>query len=223
MSWIFPKGSLWVLYDPDRLKPQEFYDRIKDFDANAILVGTSFSEGGVCEKVKKLKDLTDLPLILFPGSIYQLCEYYDYVLFLSLISGRNPEYLIGEHVKAAPLIKKMNLKVIPTAYILIDGGTYTATEYISNTKPIPRDKHELVIAHCLAAKYLGFHAIYLEAGSGAVLSVPYELIRMVKSEVDLPVIVGGGIRSKEQVNKYFNSGADVVVVGTALEDDDWEN
>jgi putative glycerol-1-phosphate prenyltransferase len=219
--WELGSGKIWVLYDPDKLEVEEFYRNIRGLnDLGAILVGTSFSEGDICPKVKKLKELSDYPVILFPGSVYQLCPYYDYVLFLSLISGRNPEYLIGEHVKAAPLIKKFNLRVIPTAYLLIDGGTYTATEFITNTKPLPRNKFDLILAHCLAAKYLGFSAIYLEAGSGAILNVPYEVVNLVKEEVGLPLIVGGGIRLREQVDKYFSSGADIVVIGSAFEDDD---
>jgi geranylgeranylglyceryl phosphate synthase len=219
--WDLGSGKVWVLYDPDKLEVEDFYGKVKDLEGlGAILVGTSFSEGDICPKVKRLKEISDYPVILFPGSVYQLCPYYDYVLFLSLISGRNPEYLIGEHVKAAPLIKKFNLKVIPTAYILIDGGTYTSTEFITNTKPIPRNKHDLILAHCLAAKYLGFSAIYLEAGSGAILNVPYEVVSLVKREVGLPLIVGGGIRLREQIEEYFSIGADVVVIGSAFEDND---
>ena len=219
--WDLGSGKVWVLYDPDKLEVEDFYGKVKDLKGlGAILVGTSFSEGDICPKVKRLKEISDYPVILFPGSVYQLCPYYDYVLFLSLISGRNPEYLIGEHVKAAPLIKKFNLKVIPTAYILIDGGTYTSTEFITNTKPIPRNKHDLILAHCLAAKYLGFSAIYLEAGSGAILNVPYEVVSLVKREVGLPLIVGGGIRLREQIEEYFSIGADVVVIGSAFEDND---
>jgi phosphoglycerol geranylgeranyltransferase len=220
--WPFKGKGVWVLYDPDRLSPEAFLSRLKrvreGLNISAILVGTSFLEGDICGAVKTLKDGTDVPVILFPGSHYQLCPYYDYVLFISLISGRNPEYLIGEHVKAAPRIRRLGLRVIPTAYILVDGGTYTATEFVSNTKPIPRDKTELILAHSLAAKYLGFSALYLEAGSGAVLSVPLKAVEVVKEEVGLPLIVGGGIRLKEEVEEYLSKGADVVVIGTAIED-----
>ncbi len=222
--WEFGSHKIWVLYDPDRMGVEDFYDKVVSLGdlVGAILVGTSFLEGDICPKVKALKDLSKFPVILFPGSHYQICPYYDYVLFLSLISGRNPEYLIGEHVKASPMIKRYNLKVISTAYLLIDGGVYTSTEFITNTKPLPRNKYDLILSHCLAAKYLGFSAIYLEAGSGAILSVPYEVVKIVKEEVGLPLIVGGGIRLKKQIENYFKSGADIVVVGTAIEDDDRE-
>jgi len=220
--WPFREKGVWLLYDPDRLSVDSFLSRLRKIrghlSVNAVLVGTSFLEGDMCGAVERLKEALDIPIILFPGSHYQLCPHYDYVLFLSLISGRNPEYLIGEHVKAAPRIRKLGLKVIPTAYLLIDGGTYTATEFVSNTKPIPRDKTELILAHTLAAKYLGFSAVYLEAGSGAILSVPTEAVEVVKREVGLPLIVGGGIRSREEIDEYLSIGADVVVIGTAVED-----
>lgn len=222
--WPFKGKGTWLLYDPDRLSPEAFLSRYRDLaekvGVKAVLVGTSFLEGDICGAVEELKGGLDVPLLLFPGSHYQLCPHYDYVLFLSLLSGRNPEYLIGEQVKAAPTIKRLGLKVIPTAYLLIDGGTYTATEFVSNTKPIPREKTELILAHALAAKYLGFAAVYLEAGSGAILSVPLKAVEVVKREVGLPLIVGGGIRSKEEVEEYLNRGADVVVIGTAVEDGD---
>ena len=222
--WPFEGKGVWLLYDPDRLSPEGFLERFRrvreGLDVRAALVGTSFLEGDICEAVRQLKRGLDVPLILFPGSHYQLCAEYDYVLFLSLLSGRNPEYLIGEHVKAAPMVKRLGLKVIPTAYLLIDGGTYTATEFVSNTKPIPRDKTELILAHALAAKYLGFSAVYLEAGSGAVLSVPLRAVETVKRETGLPLIVGGGIRTSEEVEEYLSKGADVVVIGTAVEDGD---
>ncbi len=216
--------SVWLLYDPDRLGVEDFLERLErlkgELPLGAVLVGSSFVEGDVCDKVKSLKERVSLPLILFPGSCYQLCPHYDWVLFLSLISGRNPEYLIGEHVKAAPIVKRYNLKVIPTAYILVEGGAYTAVEFVSGTKPIPREKTELILAHALAALYLGFRAVYLEAGSGAILSVPLKAVKTVKGEVGLPLIVGGGIRWKGEVEDYFAAGADVVVIGTAVEDGD---
>ncbi len=222
--WPFKEKGVWLLYDPDRLSPEGFLERFRSLKGSlgvrAVLVGTSFLEGDICGAVRRLKEGLDVPLILFPGSHYQLCAEYDYVLFLSLLSGRNPEYLIGEHVKAAPMIKRLGLKVIPTAYLLIDGGTYTATEFVSNTKPIPRDKTEIILAHSLAAKYLGFSAVYLEAGSGAVLSVPLEAVEVVKRETGLPLIVGGGIRTSDEVRTYLSGGADVVVIGTAVEDGD---
>ncbi len=222
--WPFEGKGVWLLYDPDRLSPEGFLERFgrvrERLNVRAVLVGTSFLEGDICGAVRRLKGGLTVPIILFPGSHYQLCREYDYVLFLSLLSGRNPEYLIGEHVKAAPMVKRLGLKVIPTAYLLIDGGTYTATEFVSNTKPIPRDKTELILAHALAAKYLGFSAVYLEAGSGAVLSVPLRAVEVVKRETGLPLIVGGGIRTSEEVDTYLSKGADVVVIGTAVEDGD---
>ncbi|NPA80483.1 MAG: phosphoglycerol geranylgeranyltransferase [Thermotogae bacterium] len=220
--WPFSGKGVWLLYDPDRLEPEDFVERLAEvrakLDVGGVLVGSSFLEGDICGAVRRVKALLDLPLILFPGSHYQLCGDYDYVLFLSLLSGRNPQYLIGEQVRAAPLIKRLGLKVIPTAYILVEGGTYTATEFVSNTKPIPREKTELIVAHALAGKYMGFAAVYLEAGSGAILSVPLEAVRRVKEETGLPLIVGGGIRASEEVAEFHDAGADIVVIGTALED-----
>lgn len=166
-----------------------------------------------------LRAHTKLPIILFPGSIYQLSAQADALLFLSLISGRNPELLIGQHVLAAPRIKRMQLEVIPTGYMYIDGGCPTSVGYMSNTQPIPANKPEIARATALAGKYLGHKVIYLDAGSGAKQPVTQAMIEAVRSETEeLPLIVGGGIRSQEQAAAALQAGADCIVVGNSLEE-----
>lgn len=166
-----------------------------------------------------LRAHTKLPIILFPGSIYQLSAQADALLFLSMISGRNPELLIGQHVLAAPRIKRLQLEVIPTGYLYIDGGTTSSVGYMSNTQPIPADKPEIAQATALAGKYLGHKLIYLDAGSGAKNPVNATMIAAVRKEIgDLPLIVGGGIRRPEQAIKALEAGADCIVVGNSLEE-----
>jgi len=149
----------------------------------------------------------------------QLTSHADAILFMSLISGRNPNYLISEQVKAAPLIQKQGLEPIPTGYLLIDGGTQTSVSFISNTTPIPRDKCEIAWAHALAGQYLGMQLIYLEAGSGAKTPVPDLMISSVKKQVSVPIIVGGGIRSPETARQKVEAGADFIVTGNVIEKD----
>ena len=156
-------------------------------------------------------------MILFPGNNYQLCEEADALLLLSLISGRNPEYLIGQHVVAAPLIKESGIEAIPTGYLLIDGGKISTTSYITQTVPIPADKPDVAVATALAGEQLGLKLIYLEAGSGAANPVSAEMISAVKKNVSLPLIVGGGIRSGAQAEAACQAGADIIVVGNILE------
>ena len=149
----------------------------------------------------------------------QLTSYADAIFFMSLISGRNPNYLISEQVKAAPLIQKQGLEPIPTGYLLIDGGTQTSVSFISDTTPIPRDKYEIAWAHALAGQYLGMQLIYLEAGSGAEIPVPDPMISSVKKQVSVPIIVGGGIRSPETAQQKVEAGADFIVTGNVIEKD----
>jgi len=215
------KGVL-ALLDPDRIpriKLQDFINGIGKFkEVKGFLVGTSLLISHDFDNfVKKVKSLTTIPVLIFPGSSLQISPYADAILFLSLVSGRNPELLIGEHVKAAPLIKKLGIEVIPTGYILIESGRTTAVEFMSNTKPIPREKPEIAVAHAIAAELLGMKLIYLEAGSGAPNPVPPELVRKIREEVSLPILVGGGIRNRKDVEKILISGADYVVIGTQFE------
>jgi len=212
-----------LLLDPDKVEAG-FYDelerKIRSFDPGIFFVGGSFSGSGRADAVvEELKQKTAKPVILFPGDYAQLTPRADAVLFLSLLSGRNPEYLAGQQVKAAPVIRRMQLPVIPTAYLLVDGGTLSTVQYITQTLPIPADKIDLAVATALAGQYLGMQLVYLEAGSGAINPVPVEMLRAVSRAVQIPVIVGGGIRDLASVDTYFEAGANGVVVGTLFEND----
>lgn len=210
-----------ILVDPDKHDEESLRqlaslanDRVVDF----ILVGGSLVLGSVDETVHALKGKTNLPIVLFPGNVLQISPNADGILFLSLISGRNPEFLIGNHVIAAPVLKKIDLEIIPTGYILIENGRTTAVEYMSNTKPIPADKIDLVVATAMAGEMLGHKMIYLEAGSGALEPVNTSMIREVKKNTGIPLIVGGGIHTPEQVRQIYDAGADIIVVGSVMED-----
>jgi phosphoglycerol geranylgeranyltransferase len=209
-----------ILVDPDKHDEESLQqlagltnDRVIDF----ILVGGSMVSGSVYETVHALKRKTNLPILLFPGNVLQISPNADGILLLSLISGRNPEFLIGNHVIAAPVLKKMNLEIIPTGYILIENGRTTAVEYVSNTKPIPADKIDLTVATAMAGEMLGHKMLYLEAGSGALEPVNSSMIREVKNNTGIPLIVGGGIHTTEQVRQIYDAGADIIVVGSVLE------
>jgi phosphoglycerol geranylgeranyltransferase len=185
-----------------------------------ILAGGSLISNPIDHVVSILKENTDVPVFLFPGNAMQISENADGIFLLCLISGRNPEYLIGNHVIAAPVLKKIGLEIIPTSYILIENGRLTSVEYISNTKPIPADKAELAVATALAGEMLGHKLLYLEAGSGAIEPVKTKLISEVKRNVSIPMIVGGGILKPDQVKAIYDAGADAIVIGTALELDE---
>ena len=189
------------------------------YQVDFILVGGSLISSPIDQTVDILKKETSRPVILFPGNILQICNNADGILLLCLISGRNPEYLIGNHVIAAPLLKKSNLEIIPTGYILIENGRLTSVEYISNTKPIPADKIDLVVATALAGEMLGHRLLYLEAGSGAIEPVKTNLVTEVKKNISIPLIVGGGIQHPDQIRALYHAGADIIVVGTAFEND----
>lgn len=212
--------QLAVLIDPDKATPERIAHLCQMFAEarpDLIFVGGSLVMSEVEAVVCQLKTLTDVPVVLFPGNASQLAKGADAVLFLSLISGRNPEYLIGQHVNAAPLIRQMRMESIPTGYMLIDGGTHTAVEYISGTQPIPSEKSDIAVATAMAGEMLGLKMLYLEAGSGAQSAVPCHMIERVKKSVDIPIIVGGGLRTPEAVDAACKAGADIVVVGTAIE------
>ena len=169
--------------------------------------------------VKVLKSLMSIPVVLFPGSPSQVCEEADALLFLSVISGRNPEHLIGQHVQAAPMIKKLGIETIGTGYMLVDGGVTTTATYMSGALPIPHHKSEIAAATAMAGEMLGLQAFYMDAGSGAQLPISTEMIQTVSQSVNQPLIVGGGIRSIQGFLGAHDAGADVVVIGTALERD----
>lgn len=212
---------LAILLDPDKTCCEEIpaiSERIGKLNANFIFVGGSFVENGITAIfVKTLKQHTKIPVILFPGDYSQVTNNADGLLFLSLLSGRNPEYLIEQQIKAVPFLKNSTLEIIPTGYILIDGGTNSSVLKISKTLPISNNNVELTVATAVAGMYKGKQLIYLEAGSGAITPVNAELISEVKKNISIPLIVGGGIRTKEHLNSAYKNGADIVVIGTAFE------
>lgn len=212
---------LAILLDPDKTsleKLPEIASRIENLKANFIFVGGSFVENGITDLfVKTLKNNTKIPVVLFPGDFSQLTNYADALLFLSLLSGRNPEYLIEQQIKSVPFLKNSSLEIIPTGYILIDGGTNSSVLKRSNTKPILQENIQLAVDTAVAGMYKGKQLIYLEAGSGAKFPVNSTIISAVKQHISIPLIVGGGIKTQEQLNNAFNNGADLVVIGTAFE------
>lgn len=215
------KPGVLALFDPDRI-PAAHIKKLTEFvceqDVAAILVGSSLLISHNFDGfVATVKRNADKPIILFPGCAHQISSHADAIFFLSLLSGRNPEFLIGEHVKAVFLIKEYNLEVIPVGYILIKSGGFTAVEYMSNTRAIPRLKPEIAVAHALAGKYLGMSHIYLEAGSGGSKPVPRNTVRHVKKAIDIPLIVGGGIRTARDAKGIFEAGADFIVLGSIIE------
>lgn len=210
-----------ALLDPDRSVPEKIAGqakRCRDAGVDAIFVGASLMMGnGFEESVLAAREAVDVPIIIFPGEKSQVSQNADAILFLSLLSGRNPEYLIGQQIQSAPLIRSIGLEAISTGYLLVDSGRTTSVEFISNTRPIPSDKPEIAVAHAIAADIFGMKCIYLEAGSGAERPVPDEMIRAVSAGVNIPVIVGGGIRSPETVAAKVEAGASFIVVGNHLE------
>ncbi|WP_298893055.1 geranylgeranylglyceryl/heptaprenylglyceryl phosphate synthase [uncultured Psychroserpens sp.] len=217
------KKGLAVLIDPDKMKPEglsDFMEKLNKSKANLIFVGGSIVDDHATEiLVTEIKRYTNLPIVLFPGDVAQLTNRADAVLFLSLISGNNPEYLIGKHIQAVSKLKGSNLEVIPTGYVLIENGKQTAVEKVTKTKPISRQNVQDIVDTAKAGELLGMKLIYLEAGSGALHPVPAEIISFVKQELKIPLIVGGGIRSQQQLETAYTNGADIVVIGTAFEDD----
>ena len=217
-------GGLFLLIDPASVSEEQYLSLAEmAFEAgvDAILVGTSFSlDTDFASAVRKIKNITTLPVVIFPGSFAHITPEADAILFTSLISGHNPDYLIGEQVKGAPLLKKFDLEAIPTGYMLVESGTLTSVQYISGTLPIPRTKNDIASAHALAAQYMGMKLVYLEAGSGAALPVTEEMIRKVSDYIDIPLIVGGGIRTPEDCRSRIDAGASFIVVGNVLENKD---
>lgn len=219
------KKQLAVLIDPDKMtviKLAPFIDRVNKSIATHIFVGGSSVKNNVTDLlVSQIKKLTSLPIVLFPGDITQITTHADGLLFLSLISGRNPEYLIGKHVEAVSKLRETTLEVIPTGYLLIENGIETAVQKVTQTLPISRQSIQTIIDTAKAGELLGMKLIYLEAGSGATHPINKEIITAVKHELNIPLIVGGGIKTKTQLNNAYNAGADLVVIGTAFEEDDY--
>jgi putative glycerol-1-phosphate prenyltransferase len=214
---------LAVLIDPEKIiisTIPSFFKKVHQSIATHIFVGGSTDKNNLTkEVVSAIKKATKLPVILFPGDANQITNEAHGILFLSLLSGRNPDYLIGQHIKAAPILSRSNIEIIPTGYILIDGNKETAVQKVSNTKPISQSNIDLILNTTLAGQYLGKKLIYLEAGSGATIPVNAKIIKEVSKNLSVPLIVGGGIRTKQQLENAFNAGADLVVIGTAFEND----
>lgn len=215
--------KLAILVDPDKAGASDLErlgQEASTADVDFFFVGGSLlSEGTMEGTIPQLRRNSDLPIVLFPGSTMQVHPHADAILFLSLISGRNPELLIGRHVEVAPFIKRSGMEVIPTGYMLIDGGKPTSASYMSNTLPIPYDKPDIAASTALAGEMLGMQAIYLEAGSGALNSVSLQMVEAVGETVDIPIIVGGGVRDPETAHVLCEAGADIIVVGTRVEND----
>ena len=224
MTHVLRTPGLLVLIDPVRSSPEWascLALRAASAGAAGVLIGTSFDGSGkthdLAQAIKRA--VPDLPLMLFPGSAAQLTPVVDLVLFLSLVSGRNPQYLIEEHVRAVPFFKQHDVPTLSTGYILVDGGRVTSVEAVSQTRPLPADKPELAAAHATAARLIGMKAIYLDAGSGAARPVGLAVIAAVRAAVPgLPLFVGGGVRTPAAAAAARRAGADYVVVGTAFEE-----
>jgi len=214
---------LAILLDPDKIDWNNLallIEKINQSPATHIFIGGSFVETNFLDElILKIKENCILPIVLFPGNPSQISDKADAILFLSLISGRNPDFLIELQVKAAPILKKTQLEIISTGYILIESGAETAVERVSKTKPLDRNNLELVLATAQAGEMLGNKLVYLEAGSGAKQAVPLELIQLVSKNIEIPLLVGGGIIDLQGIQKAYDSGADLVVIGTAFEND----
>lgn len=216
------KKIFGILIDPDsytNTKLNQVLSMVENGKVDLILIGGSLisSLSEMEGHISLIKKKTNVPVLLFPGSLLQITNKADGILLLSLISGRNPEFLIGNHVVAAPVLKNTNLEIIPTGYILIESGKTTSVEYISNTKPIPSEKVDIIVATAIAGEMIGNKLIYLEAGSGAENPVSKDVIEKVKKNINVPLMVGGGIRTKKQLHDTYEAGADIVIVGNAIE------
>ncbi len=221
---ITAKGAAYlVLLDPDKLtedKITKFVDVCSSSGVDGFLIGGSLMiNGDIGSFTARLKSLTNLPAIIFPGAVNQVTSKADALLFLSVISGRNAEHLIGKHVLAAPLIKKAAIEVLSTGYIIVESGSITTAQYMSGSFPMPRNKPEIAAATALAAEYMGMKFIYLEAGSGAELPVPNEMVKAVSSYCTVPIIVGGGIKSPRTAREKVKNGANIIVTGNFFENE----
>lgn len=215
---------LAVLIDPDKMKVDQvasFLKKVNTSVATHIFIGGSEVDEQFTDRLtSEIKQHTNLPLVLFPGNVSQITNHANAILFLSLLSGRNPEYLIGQHVKAASVLRNTDLEVIATGYILIENGKQTAVQRVTETEPISRNNVQAIVDTAKAGELLGMRLIYLEAGSGATEAVNTEIISAVKHDSNIPLIVGGGIKTKQQLIDAYTAGADMVVIGTAFENDE---
>jgi putative glycerol-1-phosphate prenyltransferase len=217
------KKSFAVLIDPDKVDEQkitELLDLTAEAKVDYLLVGGSLViSNHLDEVVKQIKKQCSIPVILFPGTPSQVSRYADALLYLSLISGRNPELLIGQHVISAPFVKQSGLEIISTGYMVIDGGAPTTVSYISNASPIPSNKNEIAMCTAMAGEMLGMKLIYMDAGSGAEWPITEAMIAGVANVIEVPLVVGGGITNPEKAYLNCKAGADVIVVGNAIEKD----
>ena len=222
-SIVNRKKLLAILIDPEKVSIEQavvLAEKIKKSPATHIFVGGSTFEGThLNELIFVLKKETQLPILIFPGHPSQISNEADGILFLSLLSGRNPEYLIEHHINSVEILVQSKLEIIPTGYLLIDGGKETAVQRVSQTQPIEHENIELAYKTAKAGEFLGKKLIYLEAGSGANQHVSTEMIRYVAQNIEIPLIVGGGIRSMKMIQEVYEAGADLVVIGTAFEND----
>ena len=211
-----------ILIDPDKTDDNSLIQIIKrsnESNIDLFLIGGSLLiKDRIEEFIQTIKNHSDIPVILFPGSTVQLSKQADGILFLSLISGRNPEMLIGNHVIAAPFLKESKLEILPTGYMLIEGGRITSASYMSNTVPIPHDKNDIAVSTAIAGEMLGLKMIYMDAGSGANKTISNEMIKEVTENINIPLIIGGGIKTEQEAKEKFEAGADIIVVGNGLED-----
>jgi putative glycerol-1-phosphate prenyltransferase len=218
---IFPvKKSIALLLDPDKAKGDLLRNILKTAEESKtdyLFAGGSLTFTGIDNLIAEIRKLSSIPVVLFPGNLLQLTLNADVIMLLSLISGRNPELLIGNHVIAAPHLKGVREKLISVGYILISCGNKTSVEYISQTGAIPGDKPDIAVATALAGEMLGLKMIYLEAGSGAVNPVPVNIIKAVRQNISVPLAVGGGIKNKDEVEDIFNAGADLIILGNGCE------
>ncbi|HEY9165474.1 MAG TPA: geranylgeranylglyceryl/heptaprenylglyceryl phosphate synthase [Candidatus Kryptonia bacterium] len=212
-----------LLLDPDKLANEDLGRVVRhaqDAGVDAFLVGSSLLTRDVFEKVlTDMKKNSKIPVVIFPGSLFQISGQADAILFLSVLASRNIDLIIGNHVHAAPLIKQHRLETIPTAYLLVESGKMTSAHFMSDSFPIPREKPEIAAAYSMAAEMFGMKMVYLEAGSGALYSVPPEMVRMVSKSVGVPIAVGGGIKNPETANELARAGASFVVTGNFFEED----
>ena len=217
------KKSFAVLIDPDKITNtslDELISKATEAHVDYFFVGGSLVISDHLDAcIQQIKRSSNIPVLLFPGSPSQVCKHADALLYLSLISGRNADYLIGQHVISAPFVKNSGLEIIPTGYMVIDGGAATTVSYISNASPIPADKADIALCTAMAGEMLGMKLIYMDAGSGAKNAITEEIITTVSKHIDVPLIVGGGIRDAEKAYLNCQAGADVIVVGNAIEKD----
>lgn len=217
------KKQLAVLIDPDKLSPEKLIETAtiaEKSGADFLFVGGSLlTSDNLFHCIRTIKENSKIPVVLFPGNSYQLSRNADAMLFLSLISGRNPDMLIGMHVLSAPYIKLSGIETIPTGYMLIDSGKPTSVTYMSNSLPIPKDKKDIAACTAMAGEMLGLKLIFMDAGSGADNHVPLEMISFVKGSIEVPMIIGGGIRNPQDAHNVLEAGADTIVVGNRFEED----